>query len=171
MNTAGVNIRDAKIDDVNELVDVHVKSWQSAYRGLIPDDILDNISREDRAEMWSGTIRDKPSETIVFLGSGKIIGFANFGESQDNNDAPPNGQIRAIYILKDYWRIGSELLKYAEESLKLKYHCVVLWVLGSNDRAIEFYEKQRYVKDGAEKTETIFESTLSEIRMVKNINS
>ena len=67
--------------------------------------------------------------------------------------------------------IGSELLEYAEEFLKRKYQYAVLWVLDSNDRAIKFYQKQGYAKDGAEKTETLFEVTLSEIRMVKTINS
>ncbi len=168
-----MNIREAKTNDVNELAEVHVKSWQSAYKGLIPDDILENINLEDRAEMWLGAIRDKPSETIVSLDSDKIVAFANFGESQDNNDAPLNGEIREIYVLKDYWRmcIGSELLEYAEEFLKRKYQYAVLWVLDSNDRAIKFYQKQGYAKDGAEKTETLFEVTLSEIRMVKTINS
>lgn len=168
-----MNIREAKINDVNELADVHVKSWQSAYKGLIPDDILENIDREDWAEMWLGAIRDKPYETIASLCHDKIVGFANFGESQNEDGAPPNGEIRAIYVLKDYWRmrIGTELLKYAEEFLKRKYQHAVLWVLDTNHRAIEFYQKQGYAEDGAKKTETIFEATLSEIRMTKNISS
>jgi len=32
-----VEIRDARADDVGELGRVHVRAWQAAYRGVMPD--------------------------------------------------------------------------------------------------------------------------------------
>lgn len=38
------NIRYATFDDVKALGEIHYKSWKSAYRGIVPNEILDNIT-------------------------------------------------------------------------------------------------------------------------------
>ena len=44
---AAPSIRLATMADVEALAVLHVRAWQSAYRGLLPDDLLDGISLEE----------------------------------------------------------------------------------------------------------------------------
>jgi hypothetical protein len=41
-------VRPARPDDALPVAGVHVRSWQAAYRGLLPDDYLDGLRAEER---------------------------------------------------------------------------------------------------------------------------
>jgi hypothetical protein len=49
-------IREASIEDAAAIADLHVRSWQAAYRGIVPDVILDGLSVEARRNFWTRTI-------------------------------------------------------------------------------------------------------------------
>jgi hypothetical protein len=56
---ADVIIRIATIDDAIDIAAVHVRSWQTAYRGMIPDDFLASQSVEKRLPMWLRRLADR----------------------------------------------------------------------------------------------------------------
>lgn len=168
-----MRVRVASEEDIEQITDVHVASWKSAYRGLIPKNTLENIDREARRAMWARTIAERPSETVISTSHGEITGLANFGKYRDSQDIDHCGEIRAIYVLEKHWRkgIGSKLLEYAVASLSRNHQEVVLWVLKSNTRAIEFYERHGFSRDGIVKAELLSGVTLNEIRLFKAISS
>lgn len=47
-----MEVRAASIDDAEAIAVVHVRSWQGAYRALIPDAYLDALSVRRRREIW-----------------------------------------------------------------------------------------------------------------------
>jgi hypothetical protein len=47
-----VHVRSATTGDAEVIATVHVRSWQGAYVGLVPAEILDGLSVEERADMW-----------------------------------------------------------------------------------------------------------------------
>ena len=50
MSSAGaVTVRHARAGDAPDLGLVHVRAWQAAYRGQMPDDYLDGLRPEERA--------------------------------------------------------------------------------------------------------------------------
>ena len=49
-------IREPSKDDARGLAEVHVRSWQAAYKGQLPDDILDNLSVDQREQQWHLTL-------------------------------------------------------------------------------------------------------------------
>ena len=49
-------VRLARPDDAEAIADAHVRGWLAAYRGLVPDAILDGLSVERRATFWRDTI-------------------------------------------------------------------------------------------------------------------
>lgn len=166
-----MKIYQAKLEDVKQLTDVHIRSWQSAYEGLIPNNVLKNIDPQSRLEMWTNAVREAPSETIVAEIDGVVAGFANFGRYRDNDIEA--GEIRAIYLLGKYWGkgIGSALLENSLSVLKKNYGIFMLWVLESNELAIRFYERHGFIKDAVEKIEIVENCVLREIRMSKQNNS
>jgi len=43
-----VELRDARPDDAMGVAGVHVRSWQTAYRGLLSEEYLNGLRAEDR---------------------------------------------------------------------------------------------------------------------------
>ena len=165
-------IRFATTDDAGGIASVHIASWQAAYQGLIPDEVLANLDYGTRKSMWFTSLQRNPRETLVAVDGEEIIGIANFGCYRDNKDALSTGEIRAIYLLEQYWRkgVGSALLKRAVEAMAASgYINLVLWVLNTNARAIAFYEKHYFALDGIEKTGIHAGVELNEIRMSRSL--
>jgi hypothetical protein len=79
-------LRAARPDDAEAVAGVHVRSWQVAYRGLLPDDYLDGLRAEDRAARYTFAERDlQRPETIVAIERGTVCGFATTGPCPDDD--------------------------------------------------------------------------------------
>jgi GNAT superfamily N-acetyltransferase len=136
-----MTIRTATIDDARALAEVHVASWLAAYRGLVPDDVLDAQSVEARAAQWDEWLRKGETRTLV---AGGIDGFVTFWET--------TGMIAALYVAPDRGRrgIGGALLGGAHAALHVAGHDQAhLWVFEANAPARAFYASHGYVPDGA----------------------
>jgi len=53
-----VAVRQATIDDAGDIAVVHVATWRAAYRGLMPQSLLDGLSVEARTAVWRRILRD-----------------------------------------------------------------------------------------------------------------
>jgi len=51
-----MNIREANIEDAKGIANVHVKAWQSAYKGIMPEEYLLSLSVKDKTELWLQTL-------------------------------------------------------------------------------------------------------------------
>jgi len=152
----GIAICKVLPEDAREYTACYIACWQSAYRGMIPDEYLDNMSAEleQRTEKCREVLTD-PGDHEFYCAEyeGRMIGRLVFGRSRDE-DKPGAGEIAAIYLIKEFWDkgYGGELLDFALETLKDKgFNEVLLWVLEANGRARRFYEKHHFVFDGAKK--------------------
>ena len=47
-----MEIRAARMQDVPQIAVVHVRSWQAAYRGLLPQAYLDALDPAQRISRW-----------------------------------------------------------------------------------------------------------------------
>ena len=76
-------IRKARVEDAGAIAEIHVASWQATYPGLLPQDVLDTLSVERRADMWRGILqRAEPrTQTRVVEVNGEMAGFVNAPES------------------------------------------------------------------------------------------
>jgi GNAT superfamily N-acetyltransferase len=168
---AKVTVRRASPDDAADIGVMHVRSWQSAYRGLMPQDYLDRLDPADRAERWRRTLRDMDwsrAGILVITEGVEIVGFAGFGPTRDADDDPAQvGEIAAIYLLPEVWGkgLGRRLMGSALEDLAaVGYVQAALWVLDSNMRARRFYAHGGWVEDGAAKQDDSRGFPITEVR-------
>lgn len=152
-----MSIRRAESSDAKGIAKVHITAWQSAYRGILPDSFLDNLSVERSQSGWERMLADSSGWVLVFEQNGEIIGFAALRVSHDQDvENKKEGEIGAIYLLPHEWRkgYGKQLIHAAIAALREQgFTEVTLWVLRENQRAIEFYKKLGFCADGATKVD------------------
>ena len=151
----GFIIRETKETDAYDAAMVHVLSWQSAYRGIVPDEILCNLSVDKQAERFINGYSEYKGISFYFVAEldGKIIGNLVISKCRDDGK-PQAGEIIAIYLLEEHWgkEYGRAMIDYAVDALKYKkYNEAIIWVLEENKRARRFYEKCGFAQDGAKK--------------------
>lgn len=152
-----MTIRLAKVADAPGIALVHVKSWQAAYCGQIPDAVLDSLDVHWRARFWRKRLADHHGAVFIAEAKHGIVGFCDLIPTRDEDaDAKNTGEIAAIYVLHTYWRqgIGRALFQQALVEAALQgYKIVTLWVLATNSAAQAFYQTLGFSADGSIKTE------------------
>ncbi|MGA7525089.1 MAG: GNAT family N-acetyltransferase [Acidobacteriaceae bacterium] len=162
-----MNLRLAEPSDAMAVARVHVRSWQAAYRGLLPDAYLDQLRPEDRAARYDFATTDpaKP-RTIVAEADGAIGGFATTMPSRDT-DTVNHGELCALYVDPNDWGrgYGRSLIEAARRHLSAcGFSSAMLWLLEGNLRADRFYRADGWLPDGTRRTETMWDITVNEIR-------
>ncbi len=173
MSVQDLMIRDAAVGDATAMGHLHVRAWQSAYRGVMPDEYLDGLVAEDRVEMWHSRLsRSDLHPLLVAVVAEVVVGFAAFG-AENSPTAPPScGELYAMNLDPDHWGqgIGRVLLRGVTERLvSMGYDEVVLWVVPENERARALYESEGWVADGGVSTEDILGVTVTDIRYRKSL--
>jgi L-amino acid N-acyltransferase YncA len=155
-------VRKATVEDASGIAFVHVRSWQVAYRGHMPDEFLDGLDVEKRTNMWRELTQAPDKIIFVAEGSeGNIEGFSALGPSRDADANPNTAEVSAIYVHPEKWEkgIGRALLSASlGEVRKCAFEQVTLWVLEANQRARSFYESFGFIQDGAIKDDDHWKS-------------
>lgn len=167
-----MTIRRAQLADAPAIATVHVRSWQAAYRGLLPQDYLNGLDPGPRTARWERQLAglDWPrAGVLVAQEADRVVGFTGFGPSRDADlDPRAVGEVATIYLLPAAWGRGRgrELMGAALATLgQAGYGEAALWVLDTNDRARRFYEAGGWRADGAAKEDPSPGGfTLSEVR-------
>jgi GNAT superfamily N-acetyltransferase len=157
-----VAIRTATIADASELGQVHVGAWRWAYRGLMPDDLLDSLRAESRARGWAAMLGGESDDRgyVVWVAEvdGEIVGFASSSDARDDDVPHRTVELQSIYLLEPYLGrgIGHALLEHAEQEWRdAGYETAVLWELESNERSRTFYERHGWETDGSRKMQQL----------------
>jgi GNAT superfamily N-acetyltransferase len=159
-------IREARAPDARGIAESHVRAWQDAYRGKMPDEYLDSLSPDQWEPGWKTILAQENQRTWVAARGEGIVGFVTAGPSRDH-DGVKCGEVFAINLIADAWGTGAgaRLLATAVAYLKAEgFEEATLWVLDTNARARRFYEREGWQLDGATKTDEERGFTLNEVR-------
>jgi GNAT superfamily N-acetyltransferase len=157
-----VTVRPAVPADADEVVRINVRSWQQAYAGIVPDDVLAALDQQvgERVRRARERISSpgNPFRTAVAVAGPDrpgVVGYASYGPYRD--DAHPDrldpavGELLAIYVDPAHQRIGAgrALLATVVSALHTGGAGQArLWVLADNAPARRFYERHDWAPDG-----------------------
>ncbi len=151
-------LRAAEPGDELAVAIVHVRAWQAAYKGLLPDEYLAGLRPEDRAGRYTFGVAGKPA-TIVAIEEGMIRGFAT------TYVAEGTGELAALDVDPEWWgrRLGVALITAARAAVA-GMDVMTLWLLRGNERAERFYRKDGWAPDGTVRIDTVWGATVDEVR-------
>ena len=158
-----IEVRDAIASDALAIADAHTSAWQVAYRGVVPDGVLDDPAmREARIDGWSRRLNEGPPvgagdpDNRVFAGlvDRRVVGFGHAGlEAHPPADlvSGRRGEVYGFYVHPDAWGSGvaARLMAACVDELRSRQlRSAVLWVLRDNPRARRFSEKAGWTATG-----------------------
>lgn len=137
-----MRIRPAGPEDVPSVARVHVDTWRTAYRGILPDDYLEGLSYADHERRRREWMEKNPQTFTLVAEEDGIVGFADAGPER-KNDPDFEGELYAIYVLGSTQRrgIGRALFDAVLRGLLDRgWSSMLVWVLRENPWR-RFYEK------------------------------
>ena len=134
----------------------------------MPDEYLDSLSADERAQMWHGRIaRDDLPPLLVAETEDVVVGFAAFGRERPSPEQRGAGELGAINLDPGHWGkgIGRSLLREVMTALRsLGCREAILWVVPQNMRARALYESEGWRADGAVSSDEVLGVTVTEMR-------
>lgn len=135
-------IRKVKYEDIEQIVDINIKDWKKIYKGIIDDEILNNLNREEKIKKWRKYYNI--GNVVVAEEKGIILGYCRYDDNAFYDNTDIDSEIIAIYVDCDKLEngIGKKLFEYVKKDLKNKNkNKMVIWCLEKNQNARKFYEK------------------------------
>lgn len=146
-----IKIEEASIKDIDEIAKVHVDSWKSAYKDILPGRVLEERTYEVQKNKWLKRIfqNNKTNEFMLVAkdDSGEITGFATGSIDDPNNEH--DSILFCLYISDKFQKkgIGKCLVNEVKERLKNQgADDMVLWAYRDNT-ACRFYEHIGGIKE------------------------
>ena len=142
-DTARFAVRQAELADATEIARVQTQSWQTSYRGILPDSILDTMNVARRASMRREILLDTSALNLVAydVTHRDLVGFCNAGQSR--RQGPLVGELYEIYLVEYAKRygLGRELFESAMDWCRAnEMTSMIVWVLETNHHARRFYD-------------------------------
>jgi len=136
-------VRPARLADAAAIARVHVASWNAAYRGILPDDVLARHDVGHRLDTRRRILQDTDGLHLVAHDTtfGDIVGFCDAGRAR--RPGPWQGEVYAIYLLHHarYLGIGRQLFDHTMAWMRARnWSSMIVWVLENNPHARRFYE-------------------------------
>ncbi|MEQ3531225.1 GNAT family N-acetyltransferase [Pseudoalteromonas sp. XMcav11-Q] len=147
-----ITIKTASTADIEEMAFVTKVSWQAAFSGFLPEQVLAGGTVEFFATIWSDIIKNSATQTALLVTDGrKILGCGAAGiyrrmynpvsQKVSRTNA---GELYRGYILPSHQNRGlgqallkARLLKLYEQGCQSAY----TWIYEQNKQARRFYEK------------------------------
>ena len=135
-------IRPSQNDDANSMSRVYVQTWRDTYLGVVPYGYLYTMSLPRLEQEFLNELQGNQVISYVAEDSEGVIGFVSGGYER-HGDHIYNGEIYALYVLKNYHRqgVGTKLVSALARRLnQFGIYSMLVRVLEHNPYR-RFYEK------------------------------
>lgn len=177
---ARIHVREATLEDARAISQVQIAGWRHAYRGIVPDTMLDELDIESSTERRrSGMLRGASRGVLnhVLEQDGEIVAWAASGPWRTSEGADTAGVFELYALYVEPSRIGTGLgrrlwLEVLAGLPARGARQVRLWTFVDNTRARRFYEQAGF-REEARVPREIHEGTdawkLCYVRDVKGV--
>ncbi|MEM8645421.1 MAG: GNAT family N-acetyltransferase [Pseudomonadota bacterium] len=138
-----VLLRNATHEDASAITALHLASWRSAYRGVLPDTYLDGEAEAERSAHWDKTLSSLKPEDLVLVAENEdgLRGFISvYRDAEPGYDA----YLDNLHVLPGHrgGGLGRQLLAAAlARTIAGGAKTLCLWAFDQNEGAIRFYKR------------------------------
>jgi GNAT superfamily N-acetyltransferase len=170
-----VVIRPATRADAAAIARVHVDSWRTAYRNILPAGYLDRLHAGDLAQRWARQLRTRPDDILVVCSPDEVVvGFAVVGGCTDGAElAGFAGEVSMLYLIPSAIGCGLGAALWRACTAKLagrNYRWLTVWVLAANRDGRAFYRHCGLRPDGAHRFDYFREQAVEVVRYAGPLN-
>ncbi len=156
-------VRQARAGDAASLARVQVASWRCDFAGIVPPELLAELTSEEAEQVWQDrwreAITNPPTSRHRVLAavdggpSREVAGFVSAGPATDADRWPgTDGEVYELRISPERTGQGhgSRLLQAVADTLTEDgFHTVSIWALEADTALRRFLESSGWAADGA----------------------
>jgi GNAT superfamily N-acetyltransferase len=173
--SADASVRPAWPDDAAEIARIQLVTWRTAYRSVLPAELLDGWDAEAGTATWRAAVASPPTPghgVLVALEKNALVGFAAFGPAEltageVSDPAGPTAELSTLLVEPRWGRRGhgSRLLAaVADLAVAGNSARLQVWLPEADRVSAAFYESAGWAPDGWARTLDTGDGTLREIR-------
>lgn len=157
---SAVAVRPATSADVPAIARIHVAGYEEAYRGLVPDEVIDSRTVEVRERVWRRRLSAERPREFVLVGEldGAVRAFVSGRQAADGEVETPDPAIGCwenLYtdpaLLGDArgFQVALEVHRGVERAFaEHGFREAVCFAIEGNDRAAKFFDLMGWKADG-----------------------
>jgi ribosomal protein S18 acetylase RimI-like enzyme len=147
-------VRQAVLDDAEQIARVHVASWRVAYGEFMPPKQMAWISESRETRRASDLISNPDTPYLVAENDNKIVGFLVYGPPGDECDPKSTMQIYTFFVDPERYRqgFGTRLLTAMESAISVPE--TTAWVMTQGVHGPGFYARSGFKREA--ETEKMF---------------
>ena len=173
--TADASVRRARPADAPEIARVQAVTWRTAYRSVLPLEVLDEWDEAASTAVWHAAITSPPTPghgVLVAVERDAIVGFAAYGpaelvDDEQSHPAGPTTELSTLLVEPRWGRRGhgSRLLAaVADLARETGTARLQVWLLEPDAVSAGFFESAGWGPDGWARTLDTGASPLREVR-------
>lgn len=153
-------VRECRSDDAATIAGLQVRAWAAAYRAMLPDDALAELTSEAATARWRDHWRESLTapptgrhRVLLAVDEQRAAGFAAFGPATDTDRWPrTDAELYALHVDPDLTGRGNggRLLNAAVDTLRDDgFLAGYVWVMESDTALTDFLTAAGWGPDGA----------------------
>ena len=156
-------VRPARAGDAASLARLQVASWRCGFAGIVPPDLLAELTSEEAEQVWRDrwreaitnppTSRHRVLAAVDGSPSRELAGFASAGPATDTDRwAGTDGEVYELRISPErtgQGHGGRLLHAVADTLIEDGFHTVSIWALEADAALRRFLESSGWAADGA----------------------
>jgi ribosomal protein S18 acetylase RimI-like enzyme len=165
-----VRIRQAGPADAEAVAQVQAQTWQAAYLGMLPHEVLVGFGQTQGGAFWQRVLERGGGDDAVLVAEldREVVGFVSSGPIRERIPGY-SGEFYALYVLPEAQGcgIGTALIAHAGRAfVRRRWVSAAVWVLEDNDLGRSFYEGLGGLPLGVAKTLAYRGTSYPEIREI-----
>lgn len=180
---AEATVRPAAPSDADEIARIQLTTWRTAYRDLLPADVLDALDEQEAANTWRHTIEQGPARVFVATEGRWTVGFCAAGAAPEDESAAADGTpvpdaehvalVSTLLVEPRWGRRGHGGRLLAETGLAMLRAGLargVTWVAEGDKVSRAFWERAGWRPDGTVRTLDAGGQPLREARLTGTLH-
>lgn len=162
-------IRPMAKQDIKAVARFHHAAWMDAYRDLLPQETLQKLTPQHFQHTWEKILEDDHRVNLVAVQETMPVGYASYRQWKKSK----RWELLGLYVdpASMHKGCGTALLNAVKKSVQQKNaRLLFVWVIKGNQRAIQFYQKNRMKFTRKTRRITKEKMTFQEIQLIQRFD-